>query len=112
MKLRLGMGLILIVGSFLVGCDANRGKDVAGTDKKDAAPSTATAGEPDISVYDDFVVTYPESFDGEFNPDGLKVGPKVGQLAPEIEGVDLEGNEFKLSDYRGKVVMLDFYGDW
>jgi len=39
-------------------------------------------------------------------------GPAVGDLAPEIEGVDLDGVEFKLSDYRGKVVMLDFYGDW
>ncbi len=39
-------------------------------------------------------------------------GPAVGEMAPEIEGVDLEGVAFKLSDYRGKVVMLDFYGDW
>ena len=39
-------------------------------------------------------------------------GPAIGELAPEIEGVDLDGVEFKLSDYRGKVVMLDFYGDW
>lgn len=35
-----------------------------------------------------------------------------GATAMEIEGVDLEGNEFKLSDYRGKVVFLDFWGDW
>ncbi len=39
-------------------------------------------------------------------------GPVIGEEAPEIEGVDLDGVEFKLSDYRGKVVMLDFYGDW
>ena len=39
-------------------------------------------------------------------------GPAIGDLAPEIVGVDLDGVEFKLSDYRGKVVMLDFYGDW
>ena len=39
-------------------------------------------------------------------------GPTIGEPAPEIVGVDLEGVEFKLSDYRGKVVMLDFYGDW
>tara|TARA_R110002072_G_scaffold57508_1_gene147849 strand:+ start:33443 stop:34204 length:762 start_codon:yes stop_codon:yes gene_type:complete len=35
-----------------------------------------------------------------------------GLPAPEIEGVDLDGVAFKLSDYRGKVVMLDFWGDW
>ncbi len=36
----------------------------------------------------------------------------VGKVVPDIEGVDLDGVEFKLSDYRGKVVMLDFWGDW
>jgi peroxiredoxin len=40
------------------------------------------------------------------------VGLEVGNLAPEIEGEDLEGVAFKLSDYRGKVVVLDFWGDW
>ena len=36
----------------------------------------------------------------------------MGCVAPEIEGADLDGKEFALSDYRGKVVMLDFWGDW
>jgi hypothetical protein len=37
---------------------------------------------------------------------------KVGKTAPEIVGVDLDGKHFKLSDYRGKVVVLDFWGNW
>ncbi|MEM9410948.1 MAG: hypothetical protein AAGA30_07535 [Planctomycetota bacterium] len=36
----------------------------------------------------------------------------VGKTAPEIVGEDLDGEAFRLSDYRGKVVMLDFWGDW
>jgi len=36
----------------------------------------------------------------------------VGKLAPEITGVDLNGKPMKLSDFRGKVVVLDFWGDW
>ncbi len=36
----------------------------------------------------------------------------VGKVAPDIEGEDLDGVKFKLSDYRGKVVLLDFWGDW
>ena len=36
----------------------------------------------------------------------------VGSTAPEITGVDLDGKEFKLSDYRGKIVFIDFWGDW
>jgi hypothetical protein len=42
----------------------------------------------------------------------FKVGIEVGNKAPEIEGKDLEGRQFKLSDYHGKVVMLDFWGNW
>jgi len=37
---------------------------------------------------------------------------QVGMVVPDIEGEDLEGKQFKLSDYRGKVVMLDFWGHW
>jgi hypothetical protein len=33
----------------------------------------------------------------------------VGKIAPEIEGQDQDSNKFKLSDYRGKVVLLDFW---
>ena len=36
----------------------------------------------------------------------------VGKLAPEITGKDHEGHEFSLSEYRGKVVVLTFSGDW
>ena len=41
----------------------------------------------------------------------------IGKTAPEIEGMDTEGMdtegvEFKLSDYRGKIVLLDFWGHW
>jgi hypothetical protein len=36
----------------------------------------------------------------------------VGRKAMEIEGEDLDGKQFKLSDYRGKVVVLDFWGNW
>jgi peroxiredoxin len=33
-------------------------------------------------------------------------------FAPEIEGVGIDEKPMKLSDYRGKVVLLDFWGDW
>ena len=36
----------------------------------------------------------------------------VGKEVPDLEGQDLDGTEFKLSDYRGKVVFLDFWAHW
>jgi RNA polymerase sigma factor (sigma-70 family) len=36
----------------------------------------------------------------------------VGKAAPDIEGADLDGKKFKLSDYKGKVVVLIFCGHW
>jgi len=57
-------------------------------------------------------------------PDGEtvaeKAGPElfgirhlsVGKVAPEIEGADQDGVRFKLSDFRGKVVLLDFWSEY
>jgi len=36
----------------------------------------------------------------------------IGNPAPEIEGVDLDGQPMRLSDYRGKVVLVYFWGHY
>ena len=40
------------------------------------------------------------------------IGFEVGNRAPEITGKDTTGKTFKLSEYKGKVVVLDFWGFW
>jgi thiol-disulfide isomerase/thioredoxin len=37
---------------------------------------------------------------------------RIGKPAPEIVGEDLSGTKFKLSDHRGKVVLLVFWASW
>jgi len=37
---------------------------------------------------------------------------QIGMDVPDIVGDDIDDAEFKLSEYRGKVVVLDFWGDW
>ena len=36
----------------------------------------------------------------------------VGKPVPDFAAKDIEGAAFKLSDYKGKVVLLDFWGFW
>ncbi|MFO0845895.1 MAG: hypothetical protein U0797_31030 [Gemmataceae bacterium] len=36
----------------------------------------------------------------------------VGKPAPEVEGEDQDGKKFKLADYKGKVVLLDFWSQF
>ena len=43
-----------------------------------------------------------------YEVDHLQIGMKV----PDFEGKDTDGVAFKLSDYKGKVILLDFWGDW
>ena len=37
---------------------------------------------------------------------------KVGMKAPDIVGKDHDGNDLKLSDFAGKVAVIDFWGFW
>jgi thiol-disulfide isomerase/thioredoxin len=39
-------------------------------------------------------------------------GTTVGLKAREIEGADTDGTTVKLSQYRGKVVLVDFWATW
>jgi thiol-disulfide isomerase/thioredoxin len=36
----------------------------------------------------------------------------VGRIAPDIEGEDIDGKPMRLSDFRGKVVVISFWATW
>jgi peroxiredoxin len=36
----------------------------------------------------------------------------VGKVAPDIQGEDIHGKPMRLADYRGKVVVIVFWGNW
>ena len=55
--------------------------------------------------------TYGEIATAELNPHD-PADLEIGDKAPEIIGKNVDGEEMKLSDYIGKVVVLDFWGDW
>lgn len=41
-----------------------------------------------------------------------KLGVEVGNIAPDFRVANLKGGESSLSDYRGKVVLLNFWATW
>ncbi|QOV10542.1 peroxiredoxin family protein [Viridibacillus arvi] len=43
---------------------------------------------------------------------GVKSGLAIGELAPDFELETLEGKKVKLSDFRGKKVILNFWATW
>jgi putative thioredoxin len=42
----------------------------------------------------------------------VESGPHAGKLAPEFELRDLAGKTVRLADFRGKVVLLNFWATW
>ena len=79
--------------------DDNSSKGTDGGTKKVGSAKTETPAEAVVSEKPGDVAA-------------LEEGLEVGMLAPEIKGEDIDGEVFALSDYRGKVVLLDFWGDW
>ena len=79
--------------------------EVAKTDADRAAVAAAYRDVLACEPHDEFT---PRARRGLFELENLQ----VGMVAPDIEGEDLNGVAFKLSDYRGKVVVLDFWGNW
>jgi hypothetical protein len=53
-----------------------------------------------------------KSYDLFAAPRFEKENLQIGQVCPDIVGEDVDGVAFKLSDYKGKVVVLDFWGFW
>ncbi|WP_282174194.1 TlpA disulfide reductase family protein [Cytobacillus firmus] len=53
-----------------------------------------------------------QKYDKIEDPEDLPIGLEKGSLAPDFELTDMEGNPAKLSDYRGKAVLLNFWASW
>ena len=94
--------------------------NTAGAPANGATPNRSDLGQRAEALFEEIVRMYP---DEEYSS-SRKLGDAaqaalferrelaIGKIAPEIEAEDLDGNKFKLSDYRGKVVVIDFWGNW
>jgi hypothetical protein len=72
------------------------------------------ARERGLAILRDVIERFPETPSGKsatgkvFRHTNLVVGKPV----PDFEAVDVDGQAFKLSDYKGKVTVIDFWGFW
>lgn len=53
-----------------------------------------------------------EKYEKIKNPDQLPEGIDVGKKAPNFTLADINGNEIQLADFKGKRVLLNFWGSW
>lgn len=67
-----------------------------------------------VALEDELIRRWPESQEAQrllgrrFSEQNLQ----IGMVAPEFAGQDVDGRTIRLSDYRGKLVVLDFWGFW
>jgi len=64
------------------------------------------------ATFDSMAVAHPDAKDYLEHRKWMIQSLGIGRVAPEIEGKDLDGVEFKLSDSRGKVTVVVFTGEW
>ena len=65
-----------------------------------------------LSVFDALAARYPADIVALERERKTLTALSIGKVAPDITGTDLDGVRFKLSDYRGKVVVVAFSGEW
>lgn len=68
----------------------------------------------ELAVHKEVAQKYPNTTSGKRSRGQVNRVENLveGKVAPDFTTKDVEDVEFKLSDYRGKVVLLDFWGFW
>ncbi|GEM_PF-5718740 len=94
---------IRIMARYLAAISVKRDRR-ASQNAKDAAAKTL----------EEIRTQYPDSLPGmSLNAKTfIKNHLQIGMKAPDIIGTDVYGKPMKLSDFLGRVVVIDFWGDW
>jgi len=96
--------------------DFGDGSDpAAGTEFGIILPHTYEDGgsfEAVLTVTDDNGRQAVSSLTITVSDDGPQEGTEIGMTAPDFTAPTTDGGEFTLSDQRGEVVLLDFWGAW
>ena len=94
-------GIILAMALLFVGCKKQSSEP---PDTRRAQPTENTQNPATgLSLKD--VIRYRRTWDTDFNS-------WYGKMAPDFTLLDINGKQHKLTDYRGKNVMLIFWATW
>lgn len=95
-------GLLIVAVAVIVGLGV--GLAVLG-----GLPSRANIGvDTDASIAEFGPIALPNELEGE----GLTISPEVGGLAPDFVLATPDGETFRLSDFRGQPVLVNFWATW
>lgn len=75
-------------------------------------PFSEETESDDFDVVEDEATLEENDETSEQTDEGPKVGTSVGNLAPDFTLTSTTGETVSLSDYRGKRVMVNFWGTW
>ncbi|MDO5410924.1 MAG: TlpA disulfide reductase family protein [Lachnospiraceae bacterium] len=97
--------LIFLVCMSAAGCGSTSGSDSKTASKENAGQGVDSAIETPAN-------SDTEADDSGQNADTPEIAAKQGAQAPDIDLTYIDGTTAKLSDYRGKVVLLNLWATW
>ncbi len=106
-------GGVLLTGAVLIlaaGCAPPPAEAPPPPDERPAATTKAPPPPPEAPARADDRPPLKSPPPGPPGPDGSRV--RTGQEAPDFEVTTTEGRRFRLSEQRGKVVLVNFFATW
>jgi len=105
--------LAMMVAGVLIGCGEKQQQDPSSEVTIEEAGEASEASTETESEISEKEVAEEPGHESEPVNEEPKIDPGAGRpTAPDFTLADLSGSQHSLSDFRGKVVLLDFWATW
>lgn len=105
---------VLAAAIIMAACSQNGTKSNTDASSAEGSTSAKAASENSDSASSDSAKTTAQESASAANSSDKSEAQAVnkGELAPDFDLTDLDGNKFKLSEQRGKKVYIKFWASW